>query len=135
MRVLIIDDDRRYCTSAAKILREYGIKADAILARGVDREDVLRLYLMDDDGQKPVPYPGIEPALEAVRAADVIFIDHTMPDMNGDEMLDWFRLQGINFDNTRLVSCSGGDQDYLKEQFCELLDITSTTEFLGITEH
>ena len=133
LRVLIVDDDISFATGVAKGLRGRGVCADAIMPRSGRERPNLRL--LSEDGSSISHGTDNGPALEIVRKADVIFLDHRMPTHTGEQMLDWWRSLGVDLESKRIVgTSSGGRHSYLDEHFDSLAHIDSAMSFLGLQD-
>jgi CheY-like chemotaxis protein len=137
MRVLIVDDERMradgyvfFATFAAQGLRALGVDATAIVPLHRGYRFAGHTHLMLDDVGELIDTSEDGPLLRLVREADVIFLDHKMPKMYGDEMLRYWLENDINLDDKWVIGCSGSRQEYLHSRWSHLLESAWTSQFL-----
>ncbi len=103
MKILIIDDEYNFVNYATNKLREDGLVVDGIvMGREIRTHD-----------RNPLSYDDM---LKLFYNANVIFLDHNMPNYNGEELFRLCQEQGIDLTNKRVIGISAGVQPYLHEQ-------------------
>ncbi|MCX6743686.1 MAG: hypothetical protein NT116_05660 [Candidatus Parcubacteria bacterium] len=120
LKILVVDDVQLYVESVICQLQESGLNASGIVPSS--------WCIMLPNGDPLTE----EDVLALVRDADVIFLDHSMPKMNGEEILAYWKEKGVDFSNKRVVGSSSGSQPYLKEQFKNLESVDCVKRFLGL---
>jgi len=121
MKILVVDDSSQYVESVIRKLEKAGFNANGIVPSAYGIEMINKDELLTE-----------EDVLALVRDADVIFLDHKMPKMNGGELLTYWEKKGVDFANKRVVGISSSNQPYLKEQFKNFDEVDCVKQLLGI---
>ena len=128
MRILIVDDERDFVERVVTVLNEGGLHTVGL----TQCYDTGRYKGVDSSGRGLVG----EDVLNLLLQTDVLFLDHRMSEMNGDEFLDYLRSRGVNLERIRVIGISSGDQPYLSEQEepARLYSPEAVKALLGITD-
>ena len=121
MKILMVDDVSNFVSDVTRILRDAGLDASGL---------VTGWHMRSHDGRHLTE----EDVLALVRSADVLFLDHNMPEKNGKELIEYWQSQGIDFSGKRVIGISSGSQPYLKEQLDPggLNNADRVKQFLGL---
>ena len=122
MKILIVDDVYNFVKDATQRLCQEGLDVSGMVA-GYKMKTLEGKVIADED------------VLRLVNDAEVVFLDHNMPRMNGEELLAHWKEQGVDMANKRVVGISSDHQKYLKESFgaYKLSDAFAVKRFLNIS--
>lgn len=128
MKVLIIDDEWNLfvvrvveALTAAKIDVTGCMETSETTGRIINASGEQRCVSLD--------------VLALAREADVIFLDHNMCCMNGEELLRSWEIDGVDLAGKRIIGISSDSQPYLEERLGDpsmLFDAEWVKNFLGI---
>ncbi len=127
-KVLVVNDDLSVLTSLAELVKAVG--------------GSVVMILQSEEGCPMATEPEWAPMgpLDAVREAEIIFLDHRMPRRNGEELLKFWKELGIDLSRTRIIGTSTdeGSQGYLLEQVSIInspeMRVENLAKFLDISD-
>ena len=108
MKILVVDDNADFIDNMWEGLQTSGLRV-AYIIPGLNKMQVW-------GSSEFVSFKEDNNTLHIVKEADVIFLDHNMPNMKGDELVDFWKNHGVEIAGKRIVGISSDAQPYLKEQ-------------------
>jgi len=124
MKILFVDDNWNLLERVIPILTGAGLDVWGLAPNISFKPFRSRLCTMNgsQEGDNGTVYGGeekipVERMIKLAREADVIFLDHNMFPITGEDWLAWCREKGILFERKRVIGISSDHQGYLDERF------------------
>jgi len=109
MNILVIDDITMVVMDVCEDLVKAGLRATGLV---VGKEGS-RVFDPETGFGHNAGFVEGSTILKVVEEADVIFLDHEMPSISGEEMLRWWKESGIDLSDKTIIGTSSLPQPYL----------------------